>query len=200
MPLSPTEPFAAAGGACPTCGAPAARDQLVCLECGSRVALDYRKPPSWRVPVAIIVTVVLLVAVAAAIALSEIGDDAEREAGSTPIKVQPKPEEGAAREKAAASSELVQRGSLYTWPAGAGGFTVVLTRTADRAAADTFARDAAAGRPAKIGIIRTDDFRNLEKGFFVVFAGRYDSRELANRAADRLDERFDGAFAQPLER
>ena len=30
---------------CPTCGAPAERGQLVCLECGSRIALAYKRPP-----------------------------------------------------------------------------------------------------------------------------------------------------------
>ena len=84
---SPRGSLLGAGTACPTCGAPAEEGQLVCLECGSRVALDYRRPPSWRVPVAIIAAVVLLVAAASAIALKAIGDDAEREAGRTPINV-----------------------------------------------------------------------------------------------------------------
>lgn len=73
-------------GACRTCGARVESDQLVCLACGSRVALDYRKPPSWRVAVAIVAGVVLLVLVAAVIALNRIGDDAEREVSRTPIR------------------------------------------------------------------------------------------------------------------
>lgn len=72
--------------ACPTCGAPVESDQLVCLSCGSRVALGYRRPPNWRVAVAIVVGVVLLVLVAAVIALNRIGDDAEREVSRTPIR------------------------------------------------------------------------------------------------------------------
>ncbi|MDQ4049063.1 MAG: SPOR domain-containing protein [Actinomycetota bacterium] len=198
MPLSPARSFSRAGSACPTCGAAAEEDQLVCLECGSRVALDYRRPPSWRVPVAIIAAVVLLVGAAGVLALNAIGEDAEREAGRTPIKVKGAGDK--TKKQAGASDGLVKRGSLYGWPREGGGFTVVLLRTDDRANADEFARTASKGEPAKIGVIRTDDFENLEKGFFLVFAGRYENRERAERAADRLGGRFNDAFAQAVER
>ena len=196
MPQPPRQSFPWVGSACPTCGAAAEEEQLVCLECGSRVALDYRRPPSWRVPVAIIAAVVLLIAAGSAIALDQIGDDAEREAASTPIN--PRSDRKAAKKPP--SDGLVKQGPLYGWPRELGGYTVVLQRTPDRAGAETFARSAVAGRPAKIGVIRTDDFGNLEKGFFVVFAGRYENRREADRAAERLGGRFDGAFAQELER
>lgn len=64
---------------CPTCGAGAEHGQLVCLECGSRISLGYRKPPSWRVPVAIIVGVTLVVIAGLAIGLREITTDADSE-------------------------------------------------------------------------------------------------------------------------
>lgn len=198
MPPSPTRSLQRHGSACQTCGAPTSDDQLVCLECGSRVALDYRRPPSWRVPVAIIVAVVLLVAAASAIALNQIGDDAAREVGRTPIKERRDPRRAGAEQKAA-SDALVKQGSLYSWPPELQGFTVVLRRTEDRPSAETFARSASEGAPAKIGVLRTDDFTNLESGFFVVFAGHYDSRRLADRAAERLAGRFDGATPQAVE-
>lgn len=72
---------------CPTCGARAEEGQLVCLECGSRVALDYRRPPSWRVPAAILVAVVVLALGGTVFAIKRIGDDAEREVRRTPVKV-----------------------------------------------------------------------------------------------------------------
>lgn len=197
MPLSSTRQSARADGACPTCGAPAEEHQLVCLECGSRVALAYRRPPSWRVPVAIIAVVVLLVAAASAIALKQLGDDAEREADSSPVKAQSGAGKRAVAKRPAA---LVEQGSLYAWPRELTGFTVVLLRTEDRASADDFARSASEGKPAKIGVLRTDDFRELEGGFFLVFAGRYANREQADRAADRLRGRFKDAFPQLVQR
>jgi hypothetical protein len=199
MPSPARGSFTRAGSSCPTCGAPAEEGQLVCLECGSRVALDYRRPPSWRVPVAIVATVVLLVAAAAAIALKQIGDDAEREVGRTPIKAKDGAPGRAAAGKEQAPS-LVRQGSLYRWPRELEGFTVVLLASQDRASANEFARSAARGQPAKIGVIAGDDFRSLNDGLFVVFAGRYESRALADRAANRLEGRFDGAFPQRVER
>ena len=201
MPLSPRGSLPRSGRPCPTCGAPTEEEQLVCLECGSRVALDYRRPPSWRVPVAIIAAVVLLVAAASAIALKEIGDDAERDAASTPIKARGGADEKGRAKRRAATGGLVRRGALYSWPRKLEGFTVVLQRTEDRASAEDFARSATEGAPAKIGIIRTDDFGSLEEGFFVVFAGLYRTREPADRAAGRLGGRFACAVvAQVAER
>ncbi|HEV2784918.1 MAG TPA: hypothetical protein VGV67_00910, partial [Solirubrobacteraceae bacterium] len=159
------------------------------------------RPPSWRVPVAIIAAVVLLVAAASAIARGEIGDDAEREAARTPIKARGAGDEKAGpRRRAGATGGLVRRGELYGWPRTLEGFTVVLQRTEDRASAEDFARSASEGAPAKIGVLRTDDFGSLETGFFVVFAGHYRTRELADRAAARLGGRFSGAVAQLVER
>src|SRR3954454_18879228 len=52
------------GSECPNCGAHADPGQLVCLECGARLALDYRRPRGWR-PAAAVIAVVLLIAGAA---------------------------------------------------------------------------------------------------------------------------------------
>ncbi|MGI9081136.1 MAG: hypothetical protein ACR2FZ_02495 [Thermoleophilaceae bacterium] len=209
---------------CPTCGARAEEGQLVCLECGSRVALDYRRPPSWRLPVAIVAGVVLLAAAGTALALRSIGDDAEREVSRTPVKVKgggeaprPRPDDKAGKAKARApksprkkrpatekpaeaTTGLVKRGALYGWPRDLKAFTVVLLSAEDRTSAENFARSSLEGRPAKIGVIRADDFDSLPKGFFVVFAGQYKSREVAEQAAERLGGRFPGSFPQLVER
>ena len=234
MHRQPTQPPPRAGTACPTCGAPAEEGQLVCLECGSRVALAYRRPPSWRAPVAIVAAVVLLAAVAGAAALNAVDDDAKKEVAKTPIKAQQgsgagkaKPKKPAAKPKRAAKKParkrapakrkpskkpakkrpatpagggLVARGDLYAWPRSLKAFTVVLISTEDRVSATNFARSAAKDRPAKIGVIRSDDFDSLPQGFYVVFAGKYDSRAQADKAAARLSGRFQGAFPQLVER
>ena len=189
------------------------------------MALDYRRPPSWRLPVAIVAGVVLLAAAGTALALKSIGDDAEREVSRTPVRVKgggeaPRPR---AREKAAkrdearapksprkkrpatekpaeATTGLVKRGALYGWPRDLKAFTVVLLSAEDRTSAENFARSSLEGRPAKIGVIRADDFDSLPKGFFVVFAGQYKSREVAEQAAERLGGRFPGSFPQLVER
>jgi len=80
---------------CPTCGAPAERGQLVCLECGSRVALSYRRPPSWKIPVAISAVLLLLAGAGAVLAYQAIDDEAQREVAATPVKVSDRAEEAA---------------------------------------------------------------------------------------------------------
>lgn len=200
---------------CPTCGAQAEEGQLVCLQCGSRVALGYRRPPSWRVPVAIVVAVLLLAVAATAVALNKIGDDADREVGHAPITVKRSKGAGAEKGKSTAQekkgsttpagqkpspgAELVQRGSLYEWPRDLKAFTVVLVSTEDRVTADNFARAASEGAPAKIGVIRGDDFKSLPKGSYVVFAGQYKDRPAAAEAAARLGKRFAGSSPRLVE-
>ena len=79
---------------CPTCAAPAERGQLVCLECGSRIALSYRRPPSWKIPVAISAVLLLLAGAGAVLAYQAIDDEAEREVAATPVKVSDRADEG----------------------------------------------------------------------------------------------------------
>ncbi len=200
---------------CPHCGATAERGQLVCLECGSRVALTYRRAPSWKVPVAISAVVVTLFLLGAVVAVVAIGDDARREVSATPPRpqpagkatktkapspAQPSPAQPKADARPGRATDIVRQGALYAWPRALVGFTVVINTAEDRAAATSFAESAARSRPAKIGVIRADDFRTLPKGFYVVFAGRYDTRRQATQATIRLGKRFSGAFTQRIKR
>ena len=197
---------------CPSCGAPAERGQLVCLECGARVALVYRRPPGWKVPAAITAVVALLLGGGAVLAISALGDEADREVAAAPPRPREtpartaaeKPEPADSKAKAAepelATTSIVQRGALYSWPRTLEGFTVVITSTEDRASATTFARSAAKSKPAKLGVIRADDFQTLPKGFYVVFAGYYDLRAKADRATARLSGKYQGAFTQSVQR
>lgn len=232
---------------CPTCGAPAERGQLVCLECGGRIVLAYRRPPSWKIPVAITVIVLVLAGAGGVAAYQAIDDDAEQEVAATPpndprgagaegsgddradgdsdpargekdesedvvLGEEPAEEGGSSRgerdrasgeggdDDAAAADGLIKRGPLYTWPPRLEAFTVVLLSAEDRASATSFARSAAAEGGTRIGVLRASDFQTLPSGFFVVFAGEYETRPAADRAASRLGQRFRGAFPQLVRR
>jgi hypothetical protein len=190
---------------CPRCGAPAERGQLVCLECGARVALVYRRPPSWKVPVAITAVVALLLGVGAILAVAALSDEADREVAAAPPRPKPAPTspaggDAAKKPASAPANALVRQGPLYRWPGTLEGFTVVVNSTQDRNGAIAFARRAARSKPAKLGVIRADDFKTLPKGFFVVFAGFYGSRVKADQAKARLNAKYPGAFTQSVER
>lgn len=77
-----------AGTTCPTCGASAETGQLICLECGSRIALAYRRPPSWRVPFVLVSLVVLAAAAGIYFGVQALEDDAKTE-----VAAQPQPSE-----------------------------------------------------------------------------------------------------------
>jgi hypothetical protein len=73
------------------------------------------------------------------------------------------------------------------WPAGKSGWTVVLasdtTESDARSKADDFAGEGISG----VGVLHSDDFSSLKPGFWVVFAGRYDSQSEASDALDGIE-------------
>src|SRR3954471_706600 len=100
---------ASAEASCPHCGEPAEKDQLVCLRCGGRIALDYRRPPGWKLPTAIVAGVALIAAVPFGWALREITDDAKTEVAKAPAAKPAPPPGPTAAERAAQRRELATR-------------------------------------------------------------------------------------------
>jgi cell division septation protein DedD len=187
--------------ACPRCGVPAEADQLLCLECGGRIGLGYRRPPTWRLPAAIVAGVVLLAGAAVAFALIQISDDAERVA-SAPAPTEKltttggQPAGAGTTETAPAPARRPATGEIRKWPADTSAYTVILLSTSTRTGAETVARQAAqAGIPA--GVLRSDDYSSLNPGYWVVFAGEYDSQQEAQQEAVRYAGLgFSGGYAR----
>ena len=89
-------------------------------------------------------------------------------------------------------------GEIAEWPAGKTAYTVVLVSATSRNAADSKAEQAIK-RGIKAGVLRSDDFSTLRPGFWVVFAGQYDTSEQATRAADRYAEQgFGGGYPRQV--
>ena len=78
------EPEAAEPLSCPNCGASADPGQLMCLECGSRLALGSERPPSWRLPAAIVALVLLIAGIGVAIALAAVTNNADKTTAAAP--------------------------------------------------------------------------------------------------------------------
>jgi hypothetical protein len=84
------------------------------------------------------------------------------------------------------------------WPAGKTAYTVVLVSATNRNAADSKAEQAIK-RGIKAGVLRSDDFSSLRPGYWVVFAGQFDTSEEATRAADRYAEQgFGGGYPREV--
>jgi hypothetical protein len=56
----------------------------MCLECGSRLALGYKRPPSWRLPAAVVGVVLLIAGIGVAIALAAATDNADKTTAAAP--------------------------------------------------------------------------------------------------------------------
>jgi hypothetical protein len=199
--------------ACPSCGAHADVGQLMCLECGSRLALDYQRPPSWRLPAAIVGIVVLLAGAAVAFALAQVTDNAGKTAAQAPVQptatgaggAQPAPGDTQAPTASAPSppptstapadvapSETTPSAATPPpaaaadgWPAGKEAFTAVLASMPTRAAAEAKLKTARDAGIASAAILHSDDFPSLNPGYWVVFDGQFDSVSQATSQAEQ---------------
>ncbi|HEX5896214.1 MAG TPA: zinc ribbon domain-containing protein [Thermoleophilaceae bacterium] len=199
---------------CPNCGEPVERRQLVCLNCGARVALEERT--SWaREPVTALATALVVVIVIGAglfgFAISELtsddgdggGDGASRQAASEgPAVVSGGEQPTRTAEEAPAVTETVPAeespGSVPGWPKGVTAHTVVLVTSSDRAAALRVAKEAR-GTGLEAGLMRSDPY-DLGSGLWIVFSGRFTTPEGAQAQAAQLDERYPGAYPQLIQR
>lgn len=84
------------------------------------------------------------------------------------------------------------------WPIGVTAWTAILASTrSERDARSAKGRVAAAGDPA--GVLFSSDFSDLRPGYWVVFSGRYGSRETAIAQSVRLRPEFPTAYARRIE-
>jgi hypothetical protein len=212
--------------ACRSCGEPVDPRQLVCTGCGARVALKEQR--SWATePLAPLAAALLAVVVIGAglfgFAIAELtsdeGDGAEQaaQAGQGSDAVGEEPREAPAAEGPAVVSGTGQepkrstkttgeveptpaeeRGAVPGWPPGLRAHTVVLVTTSDGPAARRVAQEAR-GSGLEAGLIRSDPY-GLGSGLWVVFTGRFDTREGAARQAAGLQDRYPGAYPQLVQR
>ncbi|MEA2496663.1 MAG: hypothetical protein QOJ29_4574 [Thermoleophilaceae bacterium] len=196
--------------ACTNCGAPADPGQLMCLECGSRLALDYQRPPSWRLPAAIVGVVLVLAGIGVAVALAAVTNDAGKTTASaptqpaaapggtpadaTPTTAAPAPTgstttpaptdtSAAASTTPAATPAPAPATPASGWPPGKSAFTVILASMPTKAAAEDKLKKARAAGISGAALLHSDDFPTLRAGYWVVFDGQYDSVDAANTQA-----------------
>jgi hypothetical protein len=170
---------------CAQCGTELEDDQEWCLECGAARTLIHR-PPDWRIPVATVGTLILLVVAGFAIALvnlshrTNVATAAPAAAATTVAAGAPTP---AAAPGTAATPAPAR--PIASWPVGLSGLTVVLFSGHTKATADaTAAGLAAAG--LHVGVLDSSQHPNLKPGNWIVFAGRYPHGPEATVAALRL--------------
>ena len=129
---------------------------------------------SWRTPAAIVVAIALVAVGAVAFALEQVESDAEREA------TEPAP---VFRQDAPAASDQKPT-DVAAWPADTSAYTVLLATEDDERAARARAT-AAVGSGVPAGVLDSDAYPTLAPGEWVLFAGRFETREQAADEAAR---------------
>ena len=210
--------------ACLTCGARAESDQEYCLACGSRIVPHRRFSTighAWerrfgRYPGDWIWASLLLLLVAAGSAAAGIvaGRDTDTAAGaktivatSPVVTAPPAPPVTPTATTPTTTTPQPRRqpkpSEPISWP-GRNGFTVVLAsipaRGTGHADAEAKAREALRRGLRDVGVLASDRFASLHPGYFVVFAGVYDTLDEAQTAARRALSRFPNAYAREITR
>jgi hypothetical protein len=162
---------------CPHCGASLAPDQEWCLNCGTAVGTRIAPTPRWRLPVFLVGGLLALIAAALVLALVELSGDPQPVAQAPSVTATATPAGAPADDGGAAPP--VAGGTPTPVPTA---WTAVLASTKSRSEAEQKAR--AAGGGGEIGVLRSDDYKSLRKGYWVVFSGQYDSRSAAETAAE----------------
>lgn len=214
----PAEP-GPAPATCPRCGSPLAPGQDWCLECGEAVTTEIAAKPGWKLPAAIVATVVALGAAVLVLGFLELSDDAERaaeqpaatptplasatptatpEATPTPTPTGT-PAEGEATPTPSPEGSPTPAppagGEVASWPAGEEAWTVVLLSATSKEEADRRAQELVdGGTPA--GVLRSDDYESLRAGYWVVFSGQYETQKEAQDAAAGIGAKAAGAYAR----
>jgi hypothetical protein len=206
--------------ACPHCGEPVERRQLVCLNCGGRVALR-EPPPLAREPATALAAVLLVVIVIGAglfgFAISELtsgggGDDGgAARSGQQASTTTPEAPAAERTDSSAAQPEAPavvsgteqlremappERG-VPDWPKRLTAHTVVLVTSSDRAAALNVAREARS-TGLEAGLLPSDP-HDLGTGLWIVYSGQFTTREGAQRQASQLARRYPGAYPQLIQ-
>jgi predicted nucleic acid-binding Zn ribbon protein len=202
---------------CPSCGEPVDPRQLVCLRCGARVALEEQRSRvnDLLTPLAVLLLAVVVIGAGLfGFAISELtsdeGDVAQQAARPAPQEPGPAAEgpavvSGSGQETGRSTETAPPEEPAPTnpyavpgWPAGVRAHTVVLVTTSDGQAARQVAREAR-GSGLEAGLMRSEPY-DLGSGLWIVFTGRFDTREGALRQAAGLQERYPGAYPQLVQR
>jgi hypothetical protein len=213
---------------CPRCGAPSAESQEYCLECGARLpdkpgivavlGSAWRRrlgwyPGDWIWPALLALLVAAAAGVASALWLTDRSSSASGTLVRTvairaPVPVTatpPEPTTSTPIPTAPTSTTPAKRqrpATLVTWPAGKSGWTIVLDSIPTingRAGAVAEAKQALRLGLMQVGVLESASFSSLHPGYFVVFAGIYDTEaEAQSHIIDAHRHGYRGPYPRPI--
>jgi len=211
---------------CPRCGHAMAPDQEWCLACGAAASTEVAEPRGWRVPIMLTGGLALLAILGVVLALVALGGGGEKLETPTPTPsaqaavpttspiptatVSPLPTESAAPTVTASPTETASptdtpdsntgtdTGSTFTgWPGGTG-WTVIIASKNSQSAAESVATEAQ-GKGLTVGILKSDDYSNLNPGYQVVFTEKFDSKSAAEDTLSDVQKNYPAAYVRKVE-
>jgi hypothetical protein len=191
---------------CPRCGAELRPDQEWCLNCGADVGSTIAAPPSWRGPVALVVALLVIAAIAVILALVELAGDAEQVTPQQPGQATPAPTAQAPTATPSFDSTTIPPATgesptgtpeIADWPDGKDAWTVVLESSSTREAAQSRANELAS-QGVPVGLLSSDGYSSIEPGKWVVFSGQYDSKRAADQALNDVSSQITGAYVRHI--
>lgn len=210
---------------CPRCGAAYAETQEYCLECGTRLpepgalaslGAAWRRRLGWYPGDWVWPALLALVIAAAAGAISALFlADRSSASANTLVATSPAASSVQVTETApepttapattsgttrAAPPPPPKPNQLIAWPAGRTGWTLVLDSLPSHGtAAFAEARQALRKGVKQVGVLDSSRFSSLHPGYFVVFAGIFDSQAEAQSALlDAHDHGYPGAYPREI--
>jgi septal ring-binding cell division protein DamX len=197
---------------CPHCGAHLSAEQEWCLDCGSAVGTRIAQPRGWRVPLAVVGSLLALALIALVLVIVELSSPAEKivavpqtptpGAAATPApQTTPPPEEGGAAPTPSATpapESAAPTANLATWPQGKTAWTIVLNSSGTRDDAERLASELATKGVPAVGVIDSNDFESLGPDSFVIFSGQYASRALAEEALTQIRDQAGGGSTRRI--
>jgi septal ring-binding cell division protein DamX len=116
----------------------------------------------------------------------------ENEGGSATGQATPTPIPGTGSGETGSTPST---GTIASWPSGTTGWTVILESATSKSAADAKANELSSDGTS-VGVLHSDDFSSLNKGYWVVFSGTYDSKSAADSALDGLKAKVPEAYVR----
>jgi hypothetical protein len=214
---------------CPRCHEPVAEGQEYCLECGSRLpdrsglvaslGSAWRRrlgwyPGDWIWPALLALLVAAAAALVSAVWLVDRSSSANgtlvrTAAQSTPLPAAQAPPEPTSTTPTAPGTTPraplpgpARPAKLSVWPAGKSGWTIVLDSVPTvngRAGAVAEAKQALRLGLKQVGVIDSASFSSLHPGYFVIFAGIYDTQaEAQGHIIDAHRHGYRGPYPRPI--